>query len=125
MLDIARRTGARVHVLHLSAAAAVPLLAAAKRDGVRVSAETCPHYLSLSADEVPDGGTEFKCCPPIRDAANRDALWSALGDGTVDCVVSDHSPCPAALKRGDFGSAWGGTRGRRCSRRVQLGWENG
>jgi allantoinase len=108
VLDVARRTAARVHVLHLSSAPALPLLAAAKRDGVRVSAETCPHYLALSAEEVPDGATEYKCCPPIRDAANREALWEALGDGVLDCVVSDHSPCPAPLKRGDFAGAWGG-----------------
>jgi allantoinase len=108
VLGVARRTGARVHILHLSSAHALPLLAAAKRDGVRVSAETCPHYLALSAGEVPDGATEYKCCPPIRDAANRDALWAALGEGVLDCVVSDHSPCPAALKRGDFAGAWGG-----------------
>ncbi len=115
VLDAARRTGARVHILHLSAAEALPLLSAARRDGVRVTAETCPHYLALDAADVPDGATEFKCCPPIRDAANRDALWRALGDGVLDCVVSDHSPCPPALKRGDFARAWGGIAS------VQLG----
>jgi allantoinase len=115
VLDAARRTGARVHILHLSSAQALPLLYAAKRDGVRVSAETCPHYLSLAAEEVPDGATEFKCCPPIRDTANQDALWRALGTGVLDCVVSDHSPCPAQLKRGDFAAAWGGIAS------VQLG----
>ncbi len=108
VLGVARRTGARVHILHLSSAHALPLLAAARRDGVRASAETCPHYLALAAEEVPDGATEYKCCPPIRDAANREALWEALGAGVLDCVVSDHSPCPAPLKRGDFASAWGG-----------------
>ena len=83
-----------MHILHLSAASALPLIAAARADGVRVTAETCPHYLTLTAEEVPDGATQFKCCPPIRDAANRDALWRGLADGTIDCVVSDHSPCP-------------------------------
>jgi allantoinase len=76
-----------------------------------VSVETCPHYLTLTAEEVPDGATEFKCCPPVREAANRDALWAALAAGLIDCVVSDHSPCSPALKRadtGDFGAAWGG-----------------
>jgi allantoinase len=100
-----------VHVLHLSAADAVPLLAEAKRAGLPVSAETCPHYLALSAEEVPDGATQFKCCPPIRDRANQDALWAALDAGLIDCVVSDHSPCTPDLKRsdiGDFGAAWGG-----------------
>jgi allantoinase len=105
---LAAAQGSRVHVLHLSAAAALPLIAAARRDGARVSAETCPHYLSLAAEDVPDGATEFKCCPPIRDAANREALWAALADGTLDCVVSDHSPCPPELKAGDFAAAWGG-----------------
>ncbi|GIG92632.1 allantoinase AllB [Plantactinospora endophytica] len=118
VLDAARRTGRRVHVLHLSAADALPAIAAARRDGVPVTVETCPHYLTLDAAEIPDGATEFKCCPPIRDAANRAALWAALADGLVDCVVSDHSPCPPALKRrdsGDFGAAWGGIAS------VQLG----
>ncbi len=76
-----------------------------------MTAETCPHYLTLTAERIPDGATQFKCCPPIRDAANRERLWAALQDGVIDCVVSDHSPCTAALKRldaGDFGLAWGG-----------------
>ena len=76
-----------------------------------MSAETCPHYLTFSADEVPDGATEFKCCPPIRDSAHRDGLWAGLASGLIDVVVSDHSPCPPALKQresGDFGAAWGG-----------------
>jgi len=108
LLDAARRTGARVHVVHLSSAAALPLLAAARADGVAVTVETCPHYLSLTAEEVPDGDTRFKCCPPVREAGNRDALWQGLADGTIDMVVSDHSPCTPELKRGDFGQAWGG-----------------
>ncbi|MDI5941228.1 amidohydrolase family protein [Micromonospora sp. DH15] len=89
----------------------LPLLRAAKDEGLPVTAETCPHYLVLRADEVPDGATEFKCCPPIRDDANRAALWAGLRDGTIDCVVSDHSPCTAGLKAldtGDFAAAWGG-----------------
>ncbi|MFC6023067.1 allantoinase AllB [Plantactinospora solaniradicis] len=111
VLDAARRTGARVHILHLSAADALAPVARARREGIRVTVETCPHYLTLDAGGVPDGATEFKCCPPIRDAANRAALWAGLADGLVDCVVSDHSPCPPALKRldsGNFGAAWGG-----------------
>jgi allantoinase len=111
MLDAARARAARVHLLHLSAADALPLLAAAKAAGARVSAETCPHYLALAAEEVPDGATEFKCCPPIRGRENREALWAGLAAGIIDCVVSDHSPCPPALKRpdtGDFAAAWGG-----------------
>jgi len=111
LLEAARRTGCRVHVLHLSAAAAVPLLAAARAEGVRVSVETCPHYLSFAAEEIRDGATQFKCCPPIREESNREALWSALIDGVIDLVVSDHSPSTPDLKRldtGDFGAAWGG-----------------
>ncbi|WP_067502998.1 allantoinase AllB [Actinoplanes sp. TFC3] len=107
----ARTAGARVHILHLSAASALPLIAAAQAEGLRVTAETCPHYLTLDAAEVPDGATEFKCCPPIRDTANREQLWSALADGLIACVVSDHSPCTPELKRrdtGDFAAAWGG-----------------
>jgi allantoinase len=111
LVDLLRRTGGRGHVLHLSGAAALPVLTAAREDGVRVTAETCPHYLTLSAETVPAGATQFKCCPPIRDEANRDELWAGLRSGAIDCVVSDHSPCTADLKcldSGDFGQAWGG-----------------
>jgi allantoinase len=111
LLGLAARTGARVHVLHLSSAAALPAIAEARARGVRVTVETCPHYLSFAAEEIPDGATEFKCCPPIRGAANRDVLWERLRAGDIDCVVSDHSPCPAGLKHpgtGDFAAAWGG-----------------
>jgi allantoinase len=111
VIALARRTGARVHVLHLSSAEALPLIAEAKADGVRVTVETCPHYLCFRAEDIPDGATQFKCCPPIRDDANRDALWRGLADGLIDCVVSDHSPCTTELKKldtGDFGHAWGG-----------------
>jgi allantoinase len=111
VIEAARRTGARVHVLHLSSSDALPLIASARRDGVAVTTETCPHYLTFAAEEIADGATQFKCCPPIREAANRELLWSGLADGTIDCVVSDHSPCTPELKRfdtGDFGVAWGG-----------------
>ncbi|MES4902878.1 MULTISPECIES: allantoinase AllB [unclassified Streptomyces] len=108
LIELARKHSARVHILHLSSAEALPLIAAARSEGVEVTVETCPHFLTLTAEEVPDGATEFKCCPPIREAANQDALWQGLADGTIDCVVSDHSPCTADLKTGDFGQAWGG-----------------
>ncbi|GHF26015.1 allantoinase [Streptomyces mashuensis] len=108
LLETVRRRGVRAHVLHLSSSGALPALAAARAEGLPVTVETCPHFLTLTAEEVPDGATEFKCCPPIREAANRDALWAALADGTLDCVVSDHSPCTADLKVPDFGTAWGG-----------------
>ncbi|CAM5360504.1 allantoinase AllB [Streptomyces abikoensis] len=108
LVAVSRRLGTRVHILHLSSSDALPAIAAAKADGVPVTAETCPHFLTLTAEEVPDGATEFKCCPPIREAANQDALWAALADGTLDCVVSDHSPCTTDLKVPDFGAAWGG-----------------
>jgi len=115
LLDTARRTGARVHILHVSSAAVLPLLRQAREDGVQVTAETCPHYLTLAAEEVPDGDTAFKCCPPIRDESNRDRLWEALGRGEFIAVVSDHSPSTPDLKllqryggSGDFAAAWGG-----------------
>ncbi|KAI0824959.1 allantoinase [Trametes gibbosa] len=101
----------RLHIVHLSAAAALPLVRAAKAAGLPLTVETCFHYLALSAARIPRGRPEFKCCPPVRDEANRAALWAALADGTIDCVVSDHSPCVAALKRledGDVMRAWGG-----------------
>ena len=111
VIDAARRTGGRAHILHLSSGEALPLIAAAKREGIRVTAETCPHYLALAAEEVPDGATAFKCCPPIREDANREQLWQGLADGTIDLIVSDHSPSTPDLKdpeHGDFGVAWGG-----------------
>jgi allantoinase len=111
VIEAARATGGRAHILHLSSGDALPMLAGARREGVRVTAETCPHYLALCAEEIPDGATQFKCCPPVREAANRELLWQGLADGAIDCVVSDHSPCTPELKRldvGDFGLAWGG-----------------
>jgi allantoinase len=111
LLAQTRRTGCRTHVVHLSSATSLPLIRAAKEEGLPITAETCPHYLTLRAEDVPDGATQFKCCPPIRDDANRELLWAGLLDGTIDCVVSDHSPCTADVKRldtGDFGEAWGG-----------------
>ncbi|GAB3665221.1 allantoinase AllB [Actinocorallia lasiicapitis] len=115
VIALARRTGARAHILHLAAADALPLIAAAQADGVKITAETCPHYLTLLAEDVPDAATEYKCCPPIRDRSHQDALWQALRDGVITCVVSDHSPCTPDLKSGDFASAWGGIAS------VQLG----
>ena len=111
VIDLARHTGCRVHVLHVSSAEALPLIAAAKHEGIRVTAETCPHYLYFADEEVPEGGTQFKCCPPIREADNRERLWDGLGEGILDVVVSDHSPSTPELKAldtGDFGRAWGG-----------------
>src|SRR5690625_2249126 len=107
----ARWTGARAHILHLSSSDALPMIASAKRDGVAITAETCPHYLTLTAEEIPAGNTAYKCCPPIREAANQDKLWEGLLDGTIDCIVTDHSPSTLDLKHletGDFGTAWGG-----------------
>ncbi|MFD9864890.1 allantoinase AllB [Streptomyces alboflavus] len=115
LIAVAKRIGARVHILHLSSSDALPLIAAAKREGVRLTVETCPHYLTLTAEEVPDGASEFKCCPPIREAANQDLLWQALADGTIDCVVTDHSPSTADLKTPDFATAWGGISGLQLS----------
>ncbi|MGW2814122.1 allantoinase AllB [Streptomyces sp. NPDC001415] len=115
LIAAAKRVGARVHVLHLSSSDALPVIAAAKREGVKLTVETCPHYLTLTAEEVPDGASEFKCCPPIREAANQDLLWDALADGTIDCIVTDHSPSTADLKTADFATAWGGISGLQLS----------
>jgi allantoinase len=108
VVDTARRTGARAHVVHLSSASALPLIHAARSEGVDVSVETCPHYLALSAEGVPAGATSYKCCPPIRELANQDALWAGLAAGDIDLVVTDHSPSTADLKVPDFSRAWGG-----------------
>jgi allantoinase len=111
MIRLSREFKTRVHIVHLSSADAVPILRAAREDGIEITAETCPHYLHFAAEEIQDGATEFKCCPPIRERENREKLWQALAEGTIDVVVSDHSPCPADMKireSGDFLAAWGG-----------------
>jgi allantoinase len=111
LVRLAREHDARVHVVHVAAAEVLPLLARARTEGLAVTAETCPHYLIFSAEEIPDGATEYKCAPPIREPAHREALWAALADGTLPLIASDHSPSPPAMKlreRGDFREAWGG-----------------
>jgi len=118
VIDGVRRTGGRAHIVHLSSAAALPELRAARAEGLRVTVETCPHYLAFAAETIPDGATQYKCAPPIRDEANRDALWDALAAGDIDLVVSDHSPSTPERKLtgdGDFALAWGGIAG------LQLG----
>ncbi|MFI6424391.1 allantoinase AllB [Promicromonospora sp. NPDC050880] len=118
LLDAVRETGTRTHVLHVSSAKVLDLLAEAKAEGLPVTAETCHHYLTLAAEDVPDGDSAYKCCPPIRDRGNQDALWDGLREGILDCVVSDHSPATAEEKyRGaapgeaDLQAAWGGVAG--------------
>ncbi|GAA1612055.1 allantoinase AllB [Leucobacter chromiireducens] len=111
VIERARWTGARAHILHLSSSDALPMIRSAKRDGVRLTVETCPHYLTLTSEEIPAGATEYKCCPPIREAHNRELLWEGLLDGTIDYIASDHSPSTMELKdpeNGDFAVAWGG-----------------
>jgi allantoinase len=111
VIDAARRTGGHAHIVHLSSSDAVPMIAAARKEGVTVTAETCPHYLTVTAEEIADGDTLCKCSPPIREAANQGLLWSGLEHGILDQVVSDHSPGTVAMKHldtGDFGSAWAG-----------------
>ena len=110
-LALSRATGTRTHIVHLSSADAIPVLREALESGAPVSAETCPHYLSFAAEDIPDGATEYKCTPPIRERHNRERLWDALGQGWIAQVVTDHSPSPASLKcvgSGDFARAWGG-----------------
>ncbi|GLJ80442.1 allantoinase AllB [Microbacterium imperiale] len=114
VIAAARASGARAHILHLSDARSLPAIRAARAEGVALTVETCPHYLTLVAEDIPDGAAEFKCCPPIREASNRDLLWEGVVDGTIDAIVSDHSPSTVDLKRagdGDFGLAWGGISG--------------
>jgi allantoinase len=111
VIRLAEEFKARVHIVHLSSAHSIPRIRAARERGVRITAETCPHYLFFAAEDIADGSTEHKCAPPIRDAATRDALWNALIAGDISLVVSDHSPCPPAMKdleHGDFLQAWGG-----------------
>jgi|SRR5579883_40422 allantoinase len=111
LIRLAAESSARVHIVHLSSAEAVPLIQRAKAAGAELSVETCPHYLTFTSEEIPDGATQFKCAPPIRERKNREQLWEALRDGWIDMIATDHSPCPPAMKRlekGDFLAAWGG-----------------
>lgn len=111
VLGVAERTGARAHIVHLSASSALPLLRRARDRNVMLSAETCPHYLTFAAEEIPDGATAYKCAPPIRESFNRDLLWDAVREGLLTQVVTDHSPSTLDLKcndSGDFVRAWGG-----------------
>jgi allantoinase len=111
MIQLSREFGTAVHIVHHSSAGALVMLREAKNAGVKLSVETCPHYLCFAAEDIPDGATEFKCCPPIRERENMEQLWGALANRTIDLIVSDHSPCPPELKcrdSGDFLKAWGG-----------------
>jgi allantoinase len=123
MIRLASETGCRTHIVHLSNAEALEDLKAARSQGVPISAETCPHYLYFEAEKIPDGATQFKCAPPIREHANREALWQGLKNSEIDFIVSDHSPCVPRLKNlesGDFSKAWGGISGLQFS--VSVAW---
>lgn len=114
MLALCREFRFHLHIVHLSAASALPLLKAARAEGLPVTVETCPHYLHLRAEEIGNGATTFKCAPPIRTGENRERLWQGLKEGIIDFVVTDHSPCPPEMKRmeeGNFAAAWGGIPG--------------
>jgi len=111
LIRLAREFGARIHVVHLASGGALPDLQAARAGGVSITVETCPHYLTFAAEEIPSGATPFKCAPPIRERVHREQLWHGLTDGHIDLVATDHSPAPPAMKRledGDFARAWGG-----------------
>ncbi len=119
-------TGVRAHILHLSNSESMGRIAAARADGVDLSVETCPHYLTIAAEDVPAGATAFKCCPPIREESNRDDLWRGLADGVIDFVVSDHSPSTPEMKfagDGDFQVAWGGIASLQLG--LSLMWTEG
>jgi allantoinase len=111
MVRLSREFKARVHIVHVSSELSVPIIRRAKKEGLPITAETCPHYLFFASSSIPDGQTQFKCAPPIRDSQNRQRLWTALEKKTLDFVVTDHSPSPLAMKcldSGDFFKAWGG-----------------
>lgn len=111
LVRLCRETGAQVHVVHVSSVEVLPVLRRARAEGLRLTAETCPHYLAFAAGEIPDGGVAWKCAPPIRSRENRERLWEALREGLIDLVATDHSPSPPERKKveaGDFRGAWGG-----------------
>ena len=108
LIGLCRKYPFRLHIVHLATAMALEELAQARAEGLPVTVETCPHYLHFVAEAIPDGATLHKCAPPIRSRANREGLWQGLRDGIIDLVATDHSPCPPAMKQGDFRQAWGG-----------------
>lgn len=111
LIDLAREFGTHVHIVHLATPTALPAIRKARQGGVRLTVESCPHYLTFAAEDIPDGATPFKCAPPIRDGGERDGLWRGLTDGDIDLIATDHSPAPPAMKHledGDFLRAWGG-----------------
>ena len=111
LLQCSREFHARIHIVHLSCSDAIPLLRQARSDGLAISVETCPHYLTFTSDEIADRATEFKCAPPLRERENREKLWEAMAEGTIDMIATDHAPCPPGMKlpdEGDFLRAWGG-----------------
>lgn len=111
VISVCRQTGVPCHIVHLSAAQALPIIRSARREGLPLTVETCHHYLNLSAETIPARATQYKCCPPIRESGNQERLWTAIMDGDIDMIVSDHSPCTPDLKlpgEKDFMQAWGG-----------------
>jgi allantoinase len=111
LITLCEEIRCQIHIVHLSTAKALTMLRDAKRRGLPITAETCPHYLHLYSEEIPSGATLNKCAPPIRSRENREALWQGLRDGLIDLVATDHSPCLPTMKqleRRDFRAAWGG-----------------
>lgn len=111
LIDLCRETGCPTHIVHLADAGSLPMLAAARAEGLPLTVETAPHYLTFAAEEIADGATAYKCAPPIRDATNREALWRGFAEGVIDFIATDHSPCPPEMKQldtGRFDQAWGG-----------------
>ena len=130
LVKLAREYGTRVHIVHLASAEAVAVVKQARAEGLRITGETCPHYLTFAAEDVPDGATEFKCAPPIRERRQQEMLWEALGEGDIDLVVTDHSPAPPSTKcveTGDFIRAWGGIASLQFGLLATLtgAWNNG
>ncbi len=125
MINLCRETLARIHIVHHSSSDALGLLREARSEGLPITVETCPHYLTFAAEDISDGDTHFKCCPPVRERENREKLWEAVADGTIDMIVSDHSPCTPELKElgsGNFMEAWGGISALQFSLPVM--WTN-
>lgn len=125
LIDVCRESGCPVHVVHLANGDALPMIEAARREGLPLTIETCPHYLHFATGDVADGDTRFKCAPPLRDARHRELLWDGLRRGAIDTIGSDHSPCPPEMKQaetGDFGAAWGGIAGLQLT--LPVVWTN-
>lgn len=122
IISYAEATGCKLHIVHASSRKVVEVIEEAKRRGIDITVETCPHYLSLTVKDLEEKGGIAKCCPPLRDEDELEDLWVAVANGEIDVIGSDHSPAPASMKEieGNFFEGWGGISGAQSTLNILL-----